>query len=186
MTPRLVILDRDGVINEESDAYVKSVDEWIPVPGSLEAIVRLNAAGYHTALATNQAGVARGLLTEAELGAIHRHIDAVLDGMGGRLDPVVYSTDGPDSDSPRRKPGPGMLLEIAAAFDVDLAGVPFVGDSWRDVQAARAAGATPVLVRTGKGAATLAAGDDLSDVAVYDDLAAFADAVLSREHKGGT
>lgn len=186
MTPRLVILDRDGVINEDSDAYIKSVDEWIPLPGSLEAIARLNAAGYRTALATNQAGVARGLLTEADLRVLHRHIDAVLDGMGGRLDPVVYSTDGPDSDSPRRKPGPGMLLEIAAAFEVDLAGVPFVGDSWRDVQAARAAGATPVLVRTGKGAATLEAGHDLTGVAVYDDLAAFADALLASDGKGVT
>jgi D-glycero-D-manno-heptose 1,7-bisphosphate phosphatase len=179
MTPRLVILDRDGVINEESDAFIKSVDEWIPLPGSLEAIARLNDAGYRTALATNQSGVARGLLTEADLAAIHRHIDAALDDMGGRLDPVVYSTDGPDSDSPRRKPGPGMLLEIAEAFDIDLNGVPFVGDSWRDVQAARAAGATPVLVRTGKGAATLEAGHDLTGVAVYDDLAAFADALLA-------
>lgn len=178
--PRLVILDRDGVLNEESPDYIKSVDEWHPLPGSLEAIARLNRAGYRTALATNQSGVARGYLSEETLGAIHRHIAAVLAQVGGCLEPMLYSPDGPDSGSPRRKPAPGMLLEIAAAFDIRLTGVPYVGDSWRDVQAARAAGATPVLVRTGNGAATLDAGHDLTGVAVHDDLAAFADALLAR------
>ncbi len=176
MTP-LVILDRDGVINEESDAFVKSVSEWHPLPGSLEAVARLNRAGARTALASNQSGVARGLLTEADLCAIHAHIEAALASLGGRLHPVRYCTEGPDSASPRRKPGPGMLLEIAEEAGVALTGVPYVGDSWRDVEAARAAGATPVLVRTGCGARTEAE-HDLADVAVHDDLAGFAEAFL--------
>jgi D-glycero-D-manno-heptose 1,7-bisphosphate phosphatase len=175
----LVILDRDGVINAESDAHIKSVAEWHPLPGSLEAIARLNRAGFRTALATNQSGIARGLFGEADLASIHDHVARELARLGGRLDPVVYSPDGPGSDAPRRKPRPGMLLEIAERLGIGLDGVPYVGDSWRDVQAARAAGALPVLVRTGNGAATLDAGHDLGGVAVYDDLAAFADAWLA-------
>jgi len=175
----LVILDRDGVINEESDAHIKSVAEWHPLPGSLEAIARLNRAGFRTALATNQSGIARGLFSEADLAAIHEHIARALARLGGRLDPVVYSPDGPGSDAWRRKPRPGMLLEIAERLEVELDGVPYAGDSWRDIQAARAAGARPILVRTGNGDATLAAGHDLGDVAVYDDLAAFADAWIA-------
>ncbi|MEX2577228.1 MAG: D-glycero-beta-D-manno-heptose 1,7-bisphosphate 7-phosphatase [Halofilum sp. (in: g-proteobacteria)] len=178
MTP-LVILDRDGVINAESDAFIKSVAEWHPLPGSLEAIARLNRAGVRTALASNQSGVARGLLSEADLRAIHAHIEAALANLGGRLDPAGYCTAGPESGDPRRKPAPGMLLEIAEELGVSLAGVPYVGDSWRDVQAARAAGATPVLVRTGHGARTEAE-HDLTGVSVHDDLAAFADAWLSQ------
>lgn len=175
----LIVLDRDGVINAESDAHIKSIDEWLPLAGSLEAIARLNRAGYRTALATNQSGVARGLLTEDDLRMIHAHIEAVLERIGGRLEPIVYSPDGPGSGSTRRKPAPGMLLEIASRLGVSLADVPYVGDSWRDVQAARAAGATPVLVRTGHGPVTLAGGHDLTGVAVHDDLTAFADALLS-------
>lgn len=179
MPAPLVILDRDGVINAESDAHIKSVAEWHPLPGSLEAIVRLNRAGFRTALATNQSGIARGLFSEADLATIHAHIAAAIARPGGELDPVVYSPDGPGSDAWRRKPRPGMLLEIAARLGVALDGVPYVGDSGRDVEAARAAGARPVLVRTGNGEATLAAGHDLGDVAVYDDLSAFADAWLA-------
>lgn len=175
----LVILDRDGVINAESDAFIKSVSEWHPLPGSLEAIARLNRAGVRTALASNQSGVARGLLSESDLHAIHAHVEAALASLGGYLDPVRYSTDGPGSDSPRRKPAPGMLLEIADGLGVALADVPYVGDSWRDVQAAHAAGATPVLVRTGHGACTEAE-HDLTGLTVYDDLAAFADAWLAQ------
>lgn len=180
VSARLVILDRDGVLNEESDAHIKSVDEWRPLPGSLEAVARLNRAGYRVALATNQSGVARGLFSEEGLRAIHDHINTRLGHIGGRLDPIVYSPHGPGSDDPMRKPAPGMLREIARRLDADLAGVPYVGDSWRDVAAARAAGATPVLVRTGNGRATLAGGHDLEGVEVHDDLAAFVDAFLAR------
>ncbi len=179
MTAPLVILDRDGVINVESDAHIKSVAEWHPLPGSLEAIARLNRAGFRTALATNQSGIARGLFSEADLATIHEHIARELARFGGQLDPVVYSPDGPGSDAWRRKPRPGMLIEIAERLGVELDGVPYVGDSWRDIQAARAAGARPVLVRTGHGDATLTAGHDLGAIDVYDDLAAFADAWLA-------
>lgn len=178
MDRRLVILDRDGVLNEESPDHIRSVEEWLPLPGSLEAVARLCRARVRVALATNQSGIARGLLTDEDLHAIHRHINAELARIGGCLDPIRYSPDGPESDNPRRKPGPGMLLEIARHCDADLAHVPFVGDSARDIEAARAAGARPVLVRTGYGRETERSGMDLSDVEVHDDLAAFVDAYL--------
>lgn len=185
MGARLVILDRDGVLNHESDEFIKSPAEWHPLPGSLEAVARLNAAGWRVALATNQSGIARGLMTEADFHAIQRHIDARLADLGGRIDPVLHSPDGPDSDSPLRKPRPGMLLEIARRLDVDLADVPFVGDSARDIEAARAAGARPVLVRTGYGEKTLqTTGIDLADVPVYADLAAFVDDWLAAHEAG--
>ncbi|MDX1609177.1 MAG: D-glycero-beta-D-manno-heptose 1,7-bisphosphate 7-phosphatase [Halofilum sp. (in: g-proteobacteria)] len=178
MSRGLVILDRDGVLNAESPDHIKSVEEWLPLPGSLEAVARLCRAHVRVALATNQSGIARGLFDEADLQAIHRHINAELGRIGGRLDPIVYSPDGPGSNSPRRKPNPGMLHEIAARCGVDLNGVPFVGDSWRDIEAARAAGARPVLVRTGNGRTTEREAPDLSGVEVYDDLAAFVDHYL--------
>ena len=179
MAARLVILDRDGVLNAESPDHIKSPAEWQPLPGSLEAVARLNRAGWRVALATNQSGIARGLFSHDDFAAIQRHIDERLAALGGRIDPVLYSPDGPGSDSPMRKPRPGMLEEIARRLGITLTGVPFVGDSCRDVAAARAAGAMPVLVRTGNGEATLAAGEDLADVSVYPDLAAFVDAWLA-------
>lgn len=179
MDRRLVILDRDGVLNEESPDHVKSVEEWLPLPGSLEAVARLCRARVRVALATNQSGIARALFTEEDMHAIHRHINIELARIGGHLELIRYSPDGPESDSPRRKPNPGMLLEIAQHYDTDLAHVPFVGDSARDIEAARAAGARPVLVRTGHGRETERSGMDLSDVEIHDDLSAFVDAYLS-------
>jgi D-glycero-D-manno-heptose 1,7-bisphosphate phosphatase len=185
MSARLVILDRDGVLNHESPEYIKSPAEWRPITGSLEAVARLHAAGWRVALATNQSGIARGLMTEADFQAIQRHIDARLAEMGARLELVLHSPAGPDSNSPMRKPRPGMLLEIARRLDVSLADVPFVGDSARDIEAARAAGARPVLVRTGHGEQTLqAAATDLADVPVYADLAAFVDDWLATPADG--
>lgn len=178
MHRRLVILDRDGVLNEESPDHIKSIEEWLPLPGSLEAVGRLCRARVRVALATNQSGIARELFSEEDLHAIHRHINAELARIGGHIDPIRYSPDGPDSDSPRRKPNPGMLLEIARHCDADLAHVPFVGDSARDIEAARAAGARPVLVRTGHGRETEHSGIDLAGVAIHDDLAAFVDEYL--------
>ncbi len=175
MTPGLVILDRDGVINADSDDHIKSVAEWCPLPGSLEAVARLHRAGFTVALATNQSGIARGLFDAATLDAIHAHMNAQLASMGARIEPIVYSPHGPDSSDPMRKPGPGMLQAIARRLDVALEGVPYVGDSGSDIAAARAAGARPVLVRTGRGCDTLATMETLADVSVYDDLAAFAD-----------
>ncbi len=173
MTSRLVILDRDGVINADSDDHIKSVAEWRPLPGSLEAIARLNRAGFTVALATNQSGMARGLFDEATLEAIHAHMNARLAPLGGSVDPIAYSPHGPDSSDPMRKPGPGMLQAIAQRLDTALDGVPYVGDSWSDIEAARAAGARPVLVRTGRGPDTLAGMDTLADISVHDDLADF-------------
>jgi D-glycero-D-manno-heptose 1,7-bisphosphate phosphatase len=187
MRASLVILDRDGVINAELGEHVTAIDRWRPLPGSLEAIARLSRAGVTVAVATNQSGIARGLLDEAALAAIHDHMRARLASMGASIGPVVHAPQAPDSPDPMRKPGPGMLLAIAERTGIGLAGVPYVGDSPRDIEAARAAGARPVLVRTGNGAATLAAGyGQGDDLAVYDDLAAFAADWLAWEaHDGG-
>jgi D-glycero-D-manno-heptose 1,7-bisphosphate phosphatase len=181
----LVILDRDGVINADRDDPIKSVDEWVPLPGSLDAVARLSRAGVTVALATNQSGIARGLFDHATLAAIHTRLNAEVERRSGRIEPIVYAPQGPDSPDPEhmRKPGPGMLLAIARRLGVTLDGVPFVGDSWADVAAARAAGARPVLVRTGNGEATLAGGD-VADAEVHADLAAFVDDWLVRRDRG--
>lgn len=175
----LVILDRDGVINEDSDAYIKSPAEWVPIPGSLEAIARLNHAGYRVVVATNQSGVARGLFGMAELNAIHQKLHALLARLGGQLDGIYFCPHGPDDDCPCRKPRPGLLREIAARHGLDLGGVPAIGDSLRDVEAARAVGASPILVRTGKG---LLAERQLPPdwgVPVFDDLAQAVQALVA-------
>lgn len=179
MVDRVVILDRDGVINEDSEQFVKSIDEWIPLPGSIDAIVRLSHAGYRVGVATNQSGLARGLLTPADLDAMHRKLRDLLAEQGGRIEMIVYCPHGPDDGCGCRKPKPGMLEEIGRRLSVNLAGVPFVGDSLGDIVAARAAGADPWMVRTGKGENTLASGSpDLAGVPVYADLASVADALL--------
>jgi D-glycero-D-manno-heptose 1,7-bisphosphate phosphatase len=174
----LVILDRDGVINEDSDAYIKSPAEWVPIPGSLEAIARLNHAGYRVVVATNQSGVARGLFGMAELNAIHQKLHAALARLGGQLDGIYFCPHGPDDGCSCRKPRPGLLREIAARHGIDLAGVPAIGDSLRDLEAARAVGATAILVRTGKGVAAEAALPAHWGVAVFDDLAGAAQALV--------
>ena len=179
MRDRVVILDRDGVINEDSDRFVKSVDEWIPLAGSIDAIARLSNAGYRVAVATNQSGLARGLLTPADLDGMHRKLRDLLAEQGGRIEMIVYCPHGPDEGCSCRKPRTGMLEEIARRLSVDLSGVPFVGDSVRDVLAAHAAGATPWMVRTGKGEETLRTqAPCLEGVPVYADLAAVADALI--------
>ena len=179
MVDRVVILDRDGVINEDSEHFVKSIDEWIPLPGSIDAIVRLSHAGYRIAVATNQSGLARGLLTPADLDTMHRKLRDLLAEQGGRIEMIVYCPHGPEDGCGCRKPKPGMLEEIGSRLSVNLAGVPFVGDSLGDILAARAAGATPWMVRTGKGEDTLACGSPaLTGVPVYADLASVADALL--------
>jgi D-glycero-D-manno-heptose 1,7-bisphosphate phosphatase len=175
----LVILDRDGVINEDSDAYIKSAAEWVPIPGSLEAIARLNHAGYRVVVATNQSGVARGLFGMAELNVIHQKLHAALARLGGQLDGIYFCPHGPDDGCSCRKPRPGLLREIAARHGVDLAGVPAIGDSLRDLEAARAVGATAILVRTGKGLAAEAALPADWGVPVFDDLAAAAQALVA-------
>jgi len=178
---KLVILDRDGVINYDSDDYIKSVDEWRPLPGSLEAIARLSQAGYTVAVATNQSGVARGYYDLAELQAMHEKMQALLNELGGKVDFIAYCPHGPDDACDCRKPLPGLLHQIAAHLDIELDGVLVVGDSLRDLESALAVGACPVLVRTGKGERTLAKGGLPDGVGVYEDLADVVDHLLRGE-----
>lgn len=178
---KLVILDRDGVINEDSDDYIKSVSEWQPVPGSIEAIARLTQAGSRVYVASNQSGVGRGLMDFDALFAIHDRMLRVCAELGGRIEGIAFAPEHPDHASTMRKPSPGMLQDIARRLQVQLAGVPFVGDTITDIEAARAAGAIPILVRSGKGRRTeMKHSAQLEGVAVYDDLAQFAGAWLAR------
>lgn len=180
METRLIILDRDGVINEDSDAFIKSVDECRPIPGSIDAIVRLSQAGYTVVVATNQSGVARGLLDEYTLAHIHQYLTETVEEAGGQLSGFFYCPHGPDDGCACRKPEPGLLEAIAREFNVDLKEVAFVGDSLRDLVAAQAADCRPVLVLTGKGHQTQAHGlpPELQHSEIHNDLAAFADSVL--------
>ncbi len=178
---RLVILDRDGVINRESSDFVKSADEWIPLPGSIRAIADLNQAGYTVAVASNQSGLARGLLDRNALRAMHRKLRKLVINEGGRIDRIAVCPHGPNDGCACRKPRPGLLHRLGHYYHSDLAGIPVIGDSLRDLQAAMAAGARPILVRTGNGRNTEAALDrKLAATEVFDDLAAVA-AALVRE-----
>ena len=171
---RLVILDRDGVINQDSEAYIKSPDEWIPIPGSLEAIADLTRAGYEVVVASNQSGVGRGLFDLAALERIHvKMLDAVAD-KGGRIAGIFFCPHHPDDRCDCRKPKPGLFRQISSRFETALNGVPAIGDSLRDILAARAVGARPILVRTGNGAETEAGLDRPVTIEVYPDLAAAA------------
>lgn len=176
---KLVILDRDGVINEDSDDYIKSPDEFVLIPNSLTAIARLKQNGYTVVVATNQSGVGRGIFDMGTLNAIHEKLHRELGRCGGSLDGIFFCPHHPEAGCECRKPKPGLLREIARRFEVDLNGIPVIGDSLRDLEAAREVGARPVLVRTGKGLRTLQAHrDELHDVDVYDDLARAVDALL--------
>ena len=170
MSHRYIILDRDGVINQDSDQYIKSPEEWIPLPGSLEAIARLNQAGFAVAVATNQSGIARGLFDELALNAMHQKLHHELSRFGAHLDLIAYCPHGPDDGCSCRKPEPGLYLQIAARWGISLEGVPIVGDSLRDLQAALTVGANPILVRTGKGRETEKQLDRLPPIPVFDDL----------------
>ena len=174
---KLVILDRDGVINEDSDEYIKHPDEWIAIPGSLEAIARLTHSGWRVVVASNQSGVARGLFDMATLNAIHAKMHKAVNQAGGRIEAVFYCPEHPESASPFRKPEPGMFLAIGERFNVPLVDVPVVGDSESDLRAAVTVGAQPILVLTGKGQRTRANGILPAGTVVYRDLAAVADAL---------
>ena len=163
---KTIILDRDGVINQDSDAYIKSPDEWLPIPGSLDAIARLNRAGFRVVVATNQSGVARG------------YFDLSM------LQQIFFCPHGPDDHCDCRKPKSGLLQQIAEQFRIDLTGVPAIGDSLRDLQAAEEVGAQPILVLTGKGEKTLQALHGDTRVPVYRDLAAAVDALLQTDASG--
>ena len=183
MPTKLVILDRDGVINFDSAQFIKSPDEWKPIPGSLEAIARLKQNGYRIVVATNQSGVGRGLFDMDTLNQIHAKMHKAVVAVGGQIDAIFYCPHAADSKCDCRKPKPGMFKRIAETMNVDLKGVPSVGDSLRDLQASAAAGCLPMLVRTGKGPLTLEEGNLPEGTEVFDDLAAAVDWILAAKRK---
>jgi D-glycero-D-manno-heptose 1,7-bisphosphate phosphatase len=178
---KLIVLDRDGVLNFDSAQYIKSPDEWRAIPGSVEAIARLNHAGYRVVVATNQSGIGRGLFDMGTLNAIHEKMHKALAQAGGRLDALFYCPHSGDSRCDCRKPKPGMLMEIGKRFNTDLAGVPCIGDSLRDLHAAEAVGAQPILVLTGKGEKTLRDGDFPNNTLIFPDLAFAVSALLAKQ-----
>jgi D-glycero-D-manno-heptose 1,7-bisphosphate phosphatase len=183
---KLIILDRDGTINEDRDDFVKSPEEWVPLAGALEAIARLNHAGWHTVLATNQSGLGRGLFDMAMLNAMHMRMNQMLAKHGGRIDAVFFCPHAPEDQCDCRKPQPGLMLQIGERYGVDLHEVPMVGDTLRDVQAGQAAGCPTHLVRTGKAGmldeAELAVMlQQVPGTKVHADLGAFADAIIQEE-----
>ena len=179
-----IVLDRDGVINEDSSDYIKSADEWIPIEGSLEAIATLTASGYRVAIATNQSGLSRGLFDEYALANIHQKLCASVEDMGGLVEGIFYCPHGPDESCSCRKPGTGLLTRIEQELGVCLAGRTFVGDSLTDLKAAQSFRMRAVLVRTGKGAKTEKQLQSLTDhaVEVFDSLAEFVSAETSSKH----
>ncbi len=189
MTPhamKLIILDRDGTINEDREDFVKSADEWVPIAGALDAIARLNHAGWHTVLATNQSGLGRGLFDMATLNAIHLKMNEMLAGCGGRIDAVFFCPHTETEGCGCRKPAPGLFLQIGERFGVMLSDVLAVGDTARDLEAGAAAGCQTHLVRSGKGANLSTAEvealcERLPGTRVHADLAAFADDLIHRE-----
>ena len=176
---KLVVLDRDGVINRDSDQFIKTPDEWRPIPGSLEAVARLNHAGYRVVVATNQSGLGRGLFDMAMLNSIHEKMHKALALVGGRIDAIFYCPHPAESECECRKPRAGMLREIGVRFGVEMSGVPCIGDSLRDLQAAEAIGAQPMLVLTGKGEKTLREGNFPKNTVIFPDLAFAASALLA-------
>jgi D-glycero-D-manno-heptose 1,7-bisphosphate phosphatase len=171
---QLIILDRDGVINFDSDQFIKSPEEWKPIPGALEAIARLNQAGYRVVVATNQSGIGRGLFDMPMLNAIHDKMHKACALVGARIDAVFFCPHTADSHCHCRKPKTGMMEEIAERYNISLAGVPTVGDSLRDLQSAATIGAQPYLVLTGKGVKTQSAGGLPDGTQVFANLAAVA------------
>ena len=176
---RLVVLDRDGVINHDSDDFITTAEEWRPLAGSAEAIARLTEAGYTVAVATNQSGIGRGLLSESDLNAIHNKMLQHIESAGGRIDRIVYCPHLPDAGCDCRKPRPGLLKQLQDHYGIDMHGVPFVGDSERDLGAATAIGARPILVLTGNGRKTLEMRHRSGETAEsYDNLESAVNAML--------
>ena len=186
---KLVILDRDGTINSDSDDFVKTPDEWMPLPGALEAIARLNHAGWHVVIASNQSGLGRGLFDVASLNAMHAKMHKMLAAVGGRVDAVFYCPHSAEERCTCRKPLPGLFEQIGARFGISLKGVPTAGDSLRDLQAGVAVGCEPHLVRTGKSASYRPSGqpDGLPQgTFLHQDLSAFADFLLERSDRSAS
>lgn len=178
----LIILDRDGVINYDLPEHVRSPEDWMPIPGSLEAIARMNHAGNRVVVVTNQSGLGRRLFDIETLNRIHEKMHRHIAEVGGTVEAVFFCPHVPRDNCSCRKPRPGLLKSISSRLRLPLRNVPFVGDSYRDIEAARSAGARPVLVRTGNGSELLAkAGNELAGVEVHDDLAAFTDALLASQ-----
>jgi len=177
---QMVILDRDGVINHLVDDDISTVDDWEPIPGSIEAISRLKKAGYLVTIASNHSGVASGLYGDAELQAMHAKLQALLAVRGASVDGFFYCPHGPEANCICRKPKPGLLFQIAKKFDISLDETPLVGDNISDIQGAKMANAKPVLVRTGKGEYVMQNFPEALDVPVYDDLAHFVRETLRR------
>lgn len=183
---KLVILGRDGVLNVYREDHVKAPEEWRPLPGALEAVARLNHAGWHAVVATNQAGIGRGMIDMASINAVHAHMNRELMARGGRIDAVFFCPHAPEEACDCRKPLPGMLLDIGRRYGADLRHVPMVCDTLRDLQAAAAAGCEPHLVCTGRAAALDAQGlqrlvEQVPATQVHADLPAFADWLLRRD-----
>ncbi len=183
---KLVILDRDGTINHERDDYIKSPEEWVPLPGAIEAIARLNHAGWHVVVATNQSGIGRGLFDMAAMNAMHAKMHQMLARHGGRVDAVFFCPHTPEDQCTCRKPQPGLFKMIGERFNVSLDDVPMVGDLPRDVLAAQSVGCEPHLVRTGQAAAMTDV--ELVDLrrqvpglTIHPDLSAFADFLILRD-----
>ncbi|MFO1330332.1 MAG: D-glycero-beta-D-manno-heptose 1,7-bisphosphate 7-phosphatase [Rubrivivax sp.] len=184
---KLVILGRDGILNEYREDHVKSPQEWVPLPGALEAVARLNHAGWHAVVATNQAGIGRGMIDMASINAIHAHMNRKLMEQGGRIDAVFFCPHTPEERCDCRKPLPGMMLDIARRYGTDLTAVPMVSDTLRDLQAAQAAGCEPHLVLSGRAAAMDEATvarclEQVPGALVHASLGAFADHLLRRGH----
>ena len=184
---KLIILGRDGILNEYRDDHVKAAEEWVPIAGALEAVARLNHAGWHVVVATNQAGIGRGMIDMASINAVHAHMNQMLLAQGGRVDAVFFCPHTPEEQCVCRKPLPGMMQDIGRRYGVDLKTVPMVADTLRDLLAARAAGCEPHLVLTGRAAAI---GDEqlrlmleqVPGAVAHVDLAAFAEFLLQRDH----
>jgi len=168
---RIIVLDRDGVINQDSDAYIKSPDEWIPVAGSIEAIAKLYHHGFRLFVITNQSGVARGYYGLETLHQIHRKMHDYVDRAGGKIEGILFCPHGPEDGCTCRKPKAGLFEQLQTTLNIPLDGVPAIGDSWRDIQAAQAVGALPILVKSGKGEQTMREhAAELDVMPVYQNL----------------
>jgi len=177
---KLIVLDRDGVINHDSDQYIKNADQWHPIEGSIEAIAKLSKAGFKIVIATNQSGLARELFNEFDLTQIHKKLCHMVEDKGGVIEGIFYCPHLPEDNCDCRKPKIGLLKQIEAEFQCSLSDCYFIGDSLKDIQAAKKAGCIPILVKTGNGESTLEKSTyaELADVAVFKDLAVAADIVL--------
>jgi len=176
---KYVLLDRDGVINHDSGNFIKSPDEWLPIDNSLEAIALLHSNGYQVIVITNQSGVGRGLYSDAILADMHRKMTRLTEAVGGKISHIYYCPHLPDAGCDCRKPKPGMLLQFSQDANVALDDIYFIGDSLRDIEAGIAAGAKPLLVKTGNGEKTLAASPDLN-IPTFENLYDAAEYILSR------